>query len=831
MTFKVLAFAAVLPLLSFGEAHVERIFLMPSYSKGEVGLADAYPADIGKWIWHPEIPCDGKVPPEGVFLRYTLRFDAIEGVPLRFDVCADERYVLSLDGKVISRGPNRACLGNWQFQSYEVDLAKGAHVMDALVWRLGDNAPIAQTSWKGAFMVKAEGDYHRRVSTGCFADWRVGRVVGTAPREPNAVKLDAFGVGCVFDVRGTAAMFEEPRSWHGTITNTAWVRERLWKGHGESSLRPDGWQLFPSEMPDQLERFISPGAFKCVRKGAFDDSAEYSKAGAADPRVRELNALLAEGRALVVPPKTEFSAIWHLGEYQCGYPVLDVDGGKGAEVRWGWAEALGAPASNGRLVKGDRSAFDGLLFAGLEDAFFPDGRAGASFTVPWWRCGLWCRIDVKTADEPLVLRRLGIVESRYPLEDEGSFECDDEALTSVRRNCLRALQMCSHETTMDCPYYEQQQYPGDSRPELMAMRAFSSDDRLVRRVVESFDFDRHCDGLVSMVSPVRHPNDSPTYTLCHLVMHGDYAMWHANREWLAARMPGARHALDALRLYENADGLVMRMPGWCFMDWADEWMDPVQRGCAPDGTWRSERPSAVNNLLYLLAMRSVSCAEKALGEFDNAAILDKRAERLAATIRARFWDSSRGMVADTLDHDKFSEHAQALAIVADALPEDMASRAMEGLASAEDLARCTVYFSSILFDAYFKRGRADLFLGRMALWKRFLDLNVTTLLESPGDSARSDCHAWGAHPAYFFARGLAGISPDAPFFGRVMVAPCPGPLKRIKCRCPHPAGAVEVDLDFSGPGPRGVVRTPVPGTFVWKGAEKALVAGENNIAF
>lgn len=823
---RLLIVAAILPIMSFGDAHVERIFLKPSHSKGEVGLADNYPIDIGKWIWHPEIAPDGKVPPEGVFLRFHLDFDAIDGEKLRFDVCADERYMLRLDGEVISRGPNRGSVNNWQFQSYEARLSPGRHSMDALVWRLGEeNSPIAQESWKGAFVVKAEGAYHKAVSTGVSAPWRVGRVFGTSPREPNEVKLDAFGVGCAFNVRGTFAAFEEPECWHGTITNAAWVRERLWKGHGESSVRPNGWQLYPSQMPDQLERFIAPGAFKCVREGAFDDDAPYGAAGAADARVAGLDALLRDGSPLVVPPNTSFSAIWHLGEYQCGYPVLKAAGGKGAEIRWGWAESMFTPG--GKSEKGDRAAFDGLVFKGIEDGFFPDGRKGAVFSVPWWRCGLWCRIDVKTAGEPLEITRLGIVESRYPLEDDGAFECDDESLAAVRRNCLRALQMCSHETTMDCPYYEQQQYPGDSRPELMAMCAFTADDRLVRRVVESFDFARHEDGLASMVAPVKHPNDSPTYTLCHLVMHGDYAMWHANREWLRARMPGARHALDALRLYENEDGLVMRMPGWCFMDWADEWMDPVQRGCAPDGTWRSERPSAVNNLLYLLAMRSVSCAEKAFGEFDHAAILDRRAERLASSIREKFWDSSRGMVADTLDHDKFSEHAQALAIVADALPEDMASRTMEALASAKDLARCTVYFSSVLFDAYFKRGRADLFLRRMTLWKHFLDLNVTTLLESPGDSARSDCHAWGAHPAYFFAHGLAGISPDAPFFARVRVAPCPGPLKKIKCRCPHPAGAVEVDLDFSGPNPRGVVRTPVPGTFVWKDMKKELVAGEN----
>ena len=41
--------------------------------------------------------------------------------------------------------------------------------------------------------------------------------------------------------------------------------------------------------------------------------------------------------------------------------------------------------------------------------------------------------------------------------------------------------LCAHETYMDCPYYEQLQYDGDTRLELLTTYAMTRDDRLNRR--------------------------------------------------------------------------------------------------------------------------------------------------------------------------------------------------------------------------------------------------------------------------------------------------------------------------------------------------------------
>ena len=121
----------------------------------------------------------------------------------------------------------------------------------------------------------------------------------------------------------------------------------------------------------------------------------------------------------------------------------------------------------------------------------------------------------------------------------------------------------------------------------------------------------------------------------------------------------------------------------------------------------------------------------------------------------------------------------------------------------------------------------------MDLWKGYVALGATTTLESPeypGHDARSDCHAWGAHPLWFLRTGVAGIRSDAPFFEKVRVAPQPGGLKSVKASYPHPSGkTIEVELSFEDGKARGRVTTPVPGVFVFGGVTKSLVAGDNEI--
>ena len=123
----------------------------------------------------------------------------------------------------------------------------------------------------------------------------------------------------------------------------------------------------------------------------------------------------------------------------------------------------------------------------MTDTFLPGGGEHRQFSTLWWRAGRWCLLSVKTASEPLTLHRLVLNESRFPYENEASFDVGDGELPAVMSLAVRGIQMCAHETYMDCPFYEQLMYDGDTRLELLTTDVMTRDDRLVKRAIELFD--------------------------------------------------------------------------------------------------------------------------------------------------------------------------------------------------------------------------------------------------------------------------------------------------------------------------------------------------------
>ena len=79
---------------------------------------------------------------------------------------------------------------------------------------------------------------------------------------------------------------------------------------------------------------------------------------------------------------------------------------------------------------------------------------------------------------------LGYASKLYRDLDGLSDLADTERVWDVS---WRTLQLCSHETFEDCPYYEQLQYVGDTRIQALITLYMSGDDRLVRQAIEHFD--------------------------------------------------------------------------------------------------------------------------------------------------------------------------------------------------------------------------------------------------------------------------------------------------------------------------------------------------------
>jgi hypothetical protein len=86
-------------------------------------------------------------------------------------------------------------------------------------------------------------------------------------------------------------------------------------------------------------------------------------------------------------------------------------------------------------------------------------------------------------------------------------------------------------------------------------------------------------------------------------------------------------------------------------------------------------------------------------------------------------------------------------------------------------------------------------------------LGLHTALETP-EPARSDCHAWGAHPIHHFHAGVLGVRPGLPGFGSIQIRPQLGLLSFARGRTAHPKGWIVTEFVRNGKSIDATIELP-----------------------
>jgi hypothetical protein len=548
---------------------------------------------------------------------------------------------------------------------------------------------------------------------------------------------------------------------------------------GEPAVR-----LVPSPLPPMMQELRQIGT---VRHASINPPDDPATARVEDTQhIPELaaawDALLTRQHPVTVAAHARERIIVDLGDYYCAYPQLGVSGGAASSIRLHWAESLFDGAEGN--AKGHRDLVNGKYFRGVGDLFKPDGGPGRRFEPLWWQAGRYIELVVRTAEQPLVIDQLQFRETRYPLEAQSRFSFSDRRMDAAVPIMVRALQMCTHETYVDCPYYEQLMYVGDSRLEALATYAISPDSRLPAQSLRLFDASRTPDGLTGSRYPTHNRQVIPGFSLWWIAMVYDHALWRGNRDLIRRYMPGVRHVLDHFRNHQTPDGVVRVPDGWHFVDWVQGWPD----GVPPAG---GQGVCGILNWQYVMVLRMAAELETWLGESELATRDRRLADGFAHATRSLFWDQSRGLFADDFEHRHFSEHAQCLAILSATLGAAHEAQLGERMLQATDLSPTTIYFTHYLFEAMVKTGHIDAVFDRLNLWFTLADNGFKTTFEAPGDT-RSDCHAWGAHPLYHYYASILGVRPAAMGFESVVIDPHLGPLTSAEGRLVHPRGTIDV---------------------------------------
>ena len=579
----------------------------------------------GRGAWEASwVGCaDAGEPP--LVSAYRLRFDWPGPGDVRLRVSADERYELFLDGRRIGRGPERGTTEHWFYDTVDVALGAGPHVVVARVFSLGRHAPLAQFQVRPAFLLAAEGPEAKRLDTGVAA-WE-GKLLPGYSFEP-PVYVWGLRAPVTLDGETCAWGFERGagEGWAPVVAH-----ERASSALLAYGIAPSRY-LQAGTLPPMIDRPWTPPRVRHVAQVPSLDvlpipvrTADHLASETADWQG------LLDGRAAIqVPAHTRRRVIVDLGDYACVYPEVVSSRGKGSVVRLQFAEALRLEPDKWKFAKGNRDEVEGKFFLGMGDSFRPDGGEKRLFESLWFASGRYLEIVVETGDETLAVERLTLSETRYPLELESRWTCSDPELAALQPLLVRGMQECAHETFFDCPYFEQMQYVGDLRLEALTQYVMTRDDRLTRKGLYLVDASRRASGLTQSRSPVREPQFIPWFSLLWIGAVHEHARWRDDARFVRALMPGVRAVLEAFLARRSGAGVVATPEGWN----------------DTEGT-RELEVSALTNWLLVWTLRLAAELEDGFGESEPAARWRRLAPEIAAASDRAFWHEPSGLYSDS----------------------------------------------------------------------------------------------------------------------------------------------------------------------------------------
>lgn len=751
------------------------------------------------WIAAPNDPGNGY----GVY--YFRKNIDLGEKPARFviHVSADNRYKLYVNGVLVSLGPARGDIYYWNYETVDLApwLAAGKNSIAALVYNEAENRPEAQITVRTAFIVQGESVAEEVLNTN--TSWKCVRDNGYRP----ITGFFAASTGELVD------MNQSVKGWAGVdFDDSGWpFAANLFQGHTKGLSDGFGWMLVPSSLPKMELTYQRIPSLRLSTGMEFPAKFPLTKT------------------PVTISANTTVTFLLDQTYLTSAYINLNFSKGKDAGISMRYAESLYENRKKYGDRKGNRNDVEGKDFSGRKDSLISDGSVGQSYTTLYWRSYRYILVTVHTQGEPLVMDDIYGVFTGYPFTFNAAFNTDNTEIKKILEIGWRTARLCAMETYFDCPYYEQLQYIGDTRIQAMISYYNSGDDRLARNAINLMDHSRIPEGVTQSRWPTHSTQIISTFSLWYIGLLHDYWMYRADSSFIREKLVGERAVLDFFSKYQGTDGSLKAAPYWTFIDWVGgKGWDFAQ---APRG---SDGSSAILDLQLLMAYEWAAELESGLGMAGYAGLYRQKAGQLKKTIRAKYWNASRKLYADTKEKDVYSQHANALAVLAGVVDSAAMHDVCVGLLTDNALTQCTIYFKYYLHQALVKGGFGDDYLKWLDVWRDNIKMGLTTWAEvSDLPNSRSDCHAWGASPNIEFFRTVLGIDSYAPGFRKIKIEPHLGDLVNVSGEVPHPNGKVVVayGLDKGKWRVKIVLPAATSGVLVWKGKTHPLVSGENLLVF
>ncbi len=723
-------------------------------------------------------------------------------------VTADNRYRLFVNGKSIGTGPARSDLANWNFETYDISpfLKEGTNVIAATVWNFGEYRPYSQISFETGFLLQGETDKEEILNTN--KSWKVYHNKGYAPLPVNKGALQAYFV----TAEGEAVQGDQyPWGFEQAVyTDTDWPQAKeLWYGAKSRSYGTDGnWHLVPRSIP-LLE----------------ETKQKHLSVREKDPQTGNWGKpVFDKNNSYLVPANSNRTYLIDQGTLTNAYPVINLSGGKNARIRMSYAEALFDSARN----KGNRNVVDGKHMIGFGDEYTAEGGKDRSYSPLFFRTYRYLLLEVTTAAEAITINDLYSYFTGYPFQERATFNSDQPLLKEIWNTGWRTARLCAADSYFDCPYYEQLQYVGDTRIQAMISLYVSGDDRLMRKAITDLSHSFIPEGLTQSRYPSRDLQVIPTFSLWWVCMIHDYWMHRTDDAFVKAQLKGVKDVLGWYQQKLDQESVLGPLSWWQFTDWSWPWKDSIELGGVPPGA--SHGGSSIISLQYAYTLQRAAALFRNYGMQTEAIASEQLSSKIRKAVVATCWDPVRKMLADTKAKTSFSQHANIMAVLTDAIPAEQQGPLLDRILAEKNITQATYYFRFYLFEALQKTGKGDLFIPQLKPWEDMLQRGLSTFAEE-ADPTRSDCHAWSASPNYELLSLVCGVRPSSPGFKTVTIRPALGEMKNCKGVVPVANGLIEVEYTVTGNNLAARITLPkgTTGKLVWKSKTVLLHEGTQSL--
>ncbi|KAL4995000.1 Six-hairpin glycosidase-like protein [Aspergillus recurvatus] len=739
------------------------------------------------WIWLPEY--DDTCNP-GKIVLFRREFDLSErDTQLTIRVSADSRYRLFLNGHSISAGPCKGTPLHWNYETVNATpwTRKGKNVLAAQVLRYSPlhigNTNVMRARIPG-FILLAESNECLLPTDDrwrCLHDKSVS--LRNSPMDPWLSINEA--------VHGPSRYFGWTRRG---FDDSNWAHAMVIP----NNFPEPGISILPWELH---ERTIPPLTEIPKRFGRVLHIREYPDEPDPNRLTDDWNALLKFGRPLTIPSRSTCEVDIAAHEYSTGYLQFSFRGGSKALVRHLSAESYALEErtlGHWNVRKGDRMDFLNGHLGGVFDSYLVAGREAEHYEPFWFRTFRVLRVSVETQEEPLVISDLSYRETNYPLEIAARFHSPEPVFAAFWDISLRTLKNCMHETYEDCPYYEQSQFPFDTRIQMLFTYLVSNDDRLIRKAIHDFHTSLRPDGLIAMHYPADSNVVLPAFSLSFPSIVHDYLLYKGTAAVVKRYFPTIKAILAYFERQLTPDGLVGQFSPrhWSFVDWVEGW----DFGTPPAAR---QGPGTYFSLLYAIALQSTAWIAEFLGHQSLVKECMESKEMIISAVNKYCFNGSwylDGPITNldtTMEapHDWLSQHCQIYAILAGAIKGPAAQALMKRTLHSACLRPVSLAQKFYLFTALDAVGLYHLahrdHLSLFDPWQRMIMQNLDTWPEEE-HRPRSDCHGWSAAPLYEIVTHILGLKPGAPGFSTAEITPRPAFLEEVDASLPTPKGLVHV---------------------------------------